>query len=219
MTPNIRTNRKLFTLSILLLGSLVLAACGGSADQNGSVAAGQASVEVQSEQDSSAAAEGDTGSSESSEASAGSENDQSADAEADSADAAEADGEEQASARVVPQIEMGSPQLKASAAGVFDRYAEGVKVLEFFAFWCPSCKALAPSIHGLEAAYAGEVDFTFLDIDDPANQELKNEYSFAYQPYVLVIDGEGSIQRVWVGGGIDVYEIQAELERLLEAQG
>lgn len=122
-------------------------------------------------------------------------------------------------ARVAPEFSLGDPQMKSSPAGNFDRSTGEVQVLEFFAYWCPNCKALAPQIHGLEAAYEGEVEFTFLDIDDPINQALEDEFGFYYQPFVLVIDGEGHVHKSWVGGGIDPYEIQAEIERLIEAQG
>ena len=122
-------------------------------------------------------------------------------------------------ARVAPKFSLGEPQMKSSAAGIFNRASGQIQVLEFFAYWCPNCKALAPRIHGLEAAYAGEVEFTFLDIDDPVNKALKNEFGFYYQPLVLVIDGDGIVHMTWVGGGIDPIAVQAEIERLIALQG
>ncbi len=137
---------------------------------------------------------------------------------AEIADADESENQAQ-QARVVPEFSLGNPQMKSSEAGVFDRYSGEIQVLEFFAYWCPNCKALAPRIHGLEEAYSGEIEFTFLDIDDPANQALKEEFGFYYQPFVLIIDGAGNVQKTWVGGGIDPFAVQAEIERLIEMDG
>lgn len=206
--------------TFLLLVLLLLSACGGNASANTATTLDVASEEQLPESDviieQSVDAEENVAEAQSGSDEKTSEDDENV-SEEENADATS--GENVVQARVAPGFSLGDPQMKSSPAGSFDRNTGEVQVLEFFAYWCPNCKALAPQIHGLEAAYRGEVDFTFLDIDDPANQALKDEFGFYYQPFVLVIDGEGQVHKSWVGGGIDPYEIQTEIERLIEAQG
>ena len=58
---------------------------------------------------------------------------------------------------------------------------------------------MAPIVHGLEVEYAGEINFVYLDIDDPGNDKFKNDLGFRYQPHFLLIDGEGNIIQQWLG--------------------
>ena len=54
-------------------------------------------------------------------------------------------------------------------------------------------------MHGLEAEYWDRVDFVYLDIDDPANQGVMQEFRFTAQPlFVLVSADRQQIQR-WSG--------------------
>ncbi len=58
---------------------------------------------------------------------------------------------------------------------------------------------MAPIVHGLEVEYAGEINFVYLDIDDPGNEQFKKELGFRYQPHFLLIDGDGNIIQQWLG--------------------
>jgi hypothetical protein len=58
---------------------------------------------------------------------------------------------------------------------------------------------MAPMVHGLEAQYAGKINFIYLDIDDPANQAVKREFGFNYQPEFYLLDGQGDVLQKWVG--------------------
>lgn len=58
---------------------------------------------------------------------------------------------------------------------------------------------MAPMVHGLEAQYAGKINFVYLDIDDPANQPAKREFGFSYQPEFYLLDGDGNVLQKWVG--------------------
>jgi thiol-disulfide isomerase/thioredoxin len=208
---SMQPSKNLFILGALVAAALLLAACSGQASSEITAAAEmqeqQAQVAAENSSVESAAMDSNT-------------EDQAAAAENDSAQAqVEADTAAEAGARGIPELVPGSPDLKETQAGVFDRNTGQVQVLEFFAYWCPNCKALASSIHGLENAYQDQVKFTFLDIDKQANEDLKNEYGFYYQPYVLVFDAEGNIVQSWVGGGIHPLEIQAAIETALGNSG
>ncbi len=58
---------------------------------------------------------------------------------------------------------------------------------------------MAPMVHGLEAKYAGRVNFFYLDADDPATGDFQREYGFQYQPYFVLLDADGNIVRRWNG--------------------
>jgi len=58
---------------------------------------------------------------------------------------------------------------------------------------------MAPVVHGLEAEYFDQVDFTYLDIDDPANDEFKRTLGFRVQPQFLLLDENGEIIQQWFG--------------------
>ena len=47
--------------------------------------------------------------------------------------------------------------------------------------------------------WAEEINFVYLDIDDPANTDFKRELGFGYQPHLFLLDGDGNILQQWVG--------------------
>jgi thioredoxin-like negative regulator of GroEL len=58
---------------------------------------------------------------------------------------------------------------------------------------------MAPIVHGLAAEYTGKINFVYLDIDDPANADFKQQLGFQYQPQIFLLDEDGNIQNEWVG--------------------
>ena len=58
---------------------------------------------------------------------------------------------------------------------------------------------MAPMVHGLEAKYAGKIQFTYLDADDPRTHDFQQALGFYYQPEVYLLDSEGSVLQKWVG--------------------
>lgn len=74
---------------------------------------------------------------------------------------------------------------------------------------------MAPIVHGLEAAYFGQIDFSFLDIDDPANADLMQEFGFRYQPMFILLDGEGNTVKTWFGA-VSAEEFEAEFAKVIQ---
>lgn len=58
---------------------------------------------------------------------------------------------------------------------------------------------MAPIVHGLEAKCAGKLDFTYLDIDDTRNDEIKRQFGFRVRPLFILLDAEGNPIQQWVG--------------------
>ena len=54
---------------------------------------------------------------------------------------------------------------------------------------------MAPVVHGLENKYSEQMNFVFLDIDDPGTKELRNELGFllSWRPYIFFLNSEGEI--------------------------
>lgn len=74
---------------------------------------------------------------------------------------------------------------------------------------------MAPMVHGLEAKYAGQVDFFYLDASDPATRDLQRQYGFQYQPYFLLLDVEGNVIKRW-GGFVNEQEFETAFAEVLK---
>jgi hypothetical protein len=58
---------------------------------------------------------------------------------------------------------------------------------------------MAPIVHGLEVDYFGRINFVYLDVDDPQNDEFLRALGFRYQPHFILVDGDGNILQQWLG--------------------
>ena len=73
---------------------------------------------------------------------------------------------------------------------------------------------MAPVVHGLEAQYYGQIQFSFLDVDDPAVAPFKEQFSFRYQPMFVLLDGNGTLVKTWYGS-VSPQEFEAEFARVI----
>jgi thiol-disulfide isomerase/thioredoxin len=79
-----------------------------------------------------------------------------------------------------------------------------VQIIEFFAFWCTNCRMMAPVMNALEAEYGRQMNFVYLDIDDPDVKPLKDALRFTIpkwgvEPNFFLVDERGKILKVWIG--------------------
>lgn len=58
---------------------------------------------------------------------------------------------------------------------------------------------MAPVVHGLEAEYTDRIVFTYLDIDNPANDKFKQALNYRVQPHYFLLDKYGNVVRQWLG--------------------
>ena len=54
-------------------------------------------------------------------------------------------------------------------------------------------------MHGLEAKYNDQMNFVYLDIDDPNTHRFKQQLEYRYQPHLFLLDENGNILQQWVG--------------------
>jgi hypothetical protein len=58
---------------------------------------------------------------------------------------------------------------------------------------------MAPIVHGLEYEFYDQINFVYLDIDDPQTRRFKDLLGFRYQPQFFLLDGDGNPLTTWVG--------------------
>jgi len=85
------------------------------------------------------------------------------------------------------------------------------QLVEFFAFWSPLSKSMAPVVHLLEDQYGDRINFIYLDIDDPKNSLYKGLMGEKLPPIFFLLDGQGVVQQEWIG-----YVPAAELEDAIQ---
>jgi len=73
------------------------------------------------------------------------------------------------------------------------------QLIEFFAFWSGPSLAMAPVVQGIEKEYTGQVNFIYLDIDDPATDLFKQQLHYRVEPHFFLVDAQGKVLQQWVG--------------------
>jgi len=81
-------------------------------------------------------------------------------------------------------------------------------VLDFWAEWCPPCRALAPTFEELAKQYDGRVRFLKLNVDE--NQQVPQRFGIKGIPTLVFFDGGREVERV-VGASS-----KAALERVVD---
>lgn len=99
----------------------------------------------------------------------------------------------------LPVILPGSPDFHATDPASVALASGQVQFVEFFAYWCSVCKAMAPTVHGLENLYSEQVNFIYLDRDDPATLSLQEQLGYIYQPHFFLLAANGTVLGQWRG--------------------
>jgi thioredoxin 1 len=65
--------------------------------------------------------------------------------------------------------------------------------VEFFAFWCGPCWDQKPFVDEMKELYGDQVNFWYVDIDNPGSRPLNREYRVQFVPYVVLLNAEGEL--------------------------
>jgi len=84
------------------------------------------------------------------------------------------------------------------------------QLVMFFAYWSGPSQAMSCIVQGLQPEFGDRVSFTYLDIDDPATEELKTNLDFRMEPHFFLLDKDGHILRQWTGA-VTVDELRQAL--------
>ena len=74
------------------------------------------------------------------------------------------------------------------------------RIIKFGANWCQPCRVLSPIFHKVSNMDEFKnIDFYDLDIDDPDNAEVVENYQIRNVPTVLAVDDKNEVVRRIVG--------------------
>jgi hypothetical protein len=54
-------------------------------------------------------------------------------------------------------------------------------------------------VHGLENTWGDQINFVYLDIDDPRTEPFKRQLGYRVQPHMFLLDGDGQLLDQWLG--------------------
>ncbi|MGB5962637.1 MAG: thioredoxin domain-containing protein [Coleofasciculaceae cyanobacterium] len=63
-------------------------------------------------------------------------------------------------------------------------------LIEFYADWCTSCQALAPSISQFHEKYGSQINFVMLNVDEPQVQQQIQQYQVKGVPQFFFIKSD-----------------------------
>ena len=72
-------------------------------------------------------------------------------------------------------------------------------LIEFYANWCTSCQALAPTLDKLHQKYNQNVDFVMVNIDDTQSQDIIKKYQVVGIPHLVFLGNNQQVIKTLVG--------------------
>ena len=71
--------------------------------------------------------------------------------------------------------------------------------LEFYAEWCEVCKEMAPKVSALKNEYGKEINFVFLNVDNPKWNNYIRKFNVNGIPQLNLFDREGNLISTFIG--------------------
>ena len=90
--------------------------------------------------------------------------------------------------------------------------------LEFYAEWCEVCKEMAPKISSIRKQYDDEINFVFLNVDNPKWENYVRKFNVNGIPQVNLFNSQGNLEYTYIGKH-DEISIKNSIEELNEQNG
>ena len=71
--------------------------------------------------------------------------------------------------------------------------------LEFYAEWCEACKEMAPKIASLKDEYEKDINFVFLNVDNPKWEKYIRKFNVNGIPQVNIFDKDANLGATLIG--------------------
>lgn len=68
-------------------------------------------------------------------------------------------------------------------------------LVDFFAEWCGPCKMAAPIMNKLSQEYAGKAKVLKIDVDDPENRLIAQQFGIRSIPTVIAFSGGKAVKQ------------------------
>ena len=71
--------------------------------------------------------------------------------------------------------------------------------LEFYAEWCEVCKEMAPKVSALKEEYEDNINFVFLNVDNPKWDKFIRKFNVNGIPQVNLLDRKNNLTSTFIG--------------------
>ena len=71
--------------------------------------------------------------------------------------------------------------------------------LEFYAEWCEVCKEMAPKVAGIKNEYEKDINFVFLNVDNPKWEKYIRNFNVNGIPQVNLFDEDANLEITLIG--------------------
>ena len=71
--------------------------------------------------------------------------------------------------------------------------------LEFYAEWCEICKKMAPEVTELKKDFDNEINFVFLNVDNPKWDKFIKQFKVNGIPQINILDSNSNLQATLTG--------------------
>jgi thioredoxin 1 len=87
-------------------------------------------------------------------------------------------------------------------------------ILSFYAKWADPCKQLQVDLDKAKHEFGEQIEVSSVDVDDPKNQQLIDQYEVSPIPTVIFLDDKGKVINFLVGYS-DAAELESNIKKVL----